>query len=212
MFRVTLNYKRKLKGNLGYRLVSIIIITIIIKSKLKVSLSKWAKNIKTSNNARSDVVLMPVIPALGLMKCIIIGGGGGDCATACVERSEENIVESVLSFHLYVGSGESNSGHQASMAVSAVPPCWSSTPAPGNPLLKIKNSVLTKVWKSFCGIYSKQVCTPPHRVPPLGNYDSTGTETPVQKAMPCLSIMVAVNSWYLDIIHMSSTEEWVCVV
>lgn len=97
MFRVTLNYKRKLKGNLGYRLVSIIIITIIIKFKLKGSLSKWAKSTKTNNNARSDVVLMPVIPALGLMKCIIIGGGGGLCHSMCGEvRRKHRGVSSIL--------------------------------------------------------------------------------------------------------------------
>lgn len=134
---VTLNYKRKLKGNLGYRLVSTIIITIIIKSKLKVSLSRWAKNIKTNNNVRSDVVLMPVTPALGLMKCIIIGGGGGLCHSMCGKfRGKHRGVSSILPpLCRFWGS---NSGHQASVAISAVPPCWPPTPSPGNPCLKSK--------------------------------------------------------------------------
>lgn len=51
------------------------------------------------------------------------------CAKACMWRLEENSGELILSFHLYMGSGESNSDNQACRASSFT--CWAISPLIG---------------------------------------------------------------------------------
>lgn len=143
------------------------------------------------------------------MKCVITGGGGIVAQHACRGQRETLWSQFYPSTFMWVLGIKLRSPGFSGNTFICCPTC---NPSTWESLSQIKSPGLTKVWEVILWyLFKGSVHTLSQSVYTLGLLAYRDSNTCTKRV--CLSItVVAINSQYLDIIQMPSTEEWVCVV